>query len=217
MAFVITVAQRKGGAGKTTLAAHLSAALAGRGFAVAAIDLDEQQSFTAWARRRLRQAGAAPVALDEEMRFSLGYRLAKLQDRADVVIIDTPPSAGRDVAGAMRAADLILAPMQLSPLDLDASLPTARMIGASLKPGLFVVNRAPPRARIADLIREKMVESRLPLARAEIGGRAVFAESLAAGLTAGETDPSGAGAREIDRLTDQVADLAGPRLQARRA
>jgi len=188
MAFVITVAQRKGGAGKTTLAAHLSAALAGRGFAVAAIDLDEQQSFTAWARRRLRQAGAAPVALDEEMRFSLGYRLAKLQDRADVVIIDTPPSAGRYVAGAMRAADLILAPMQLS-----------------------------PRARIADLIREKMVESRLPLARAEIGGRAVFAESLAAGLTAGETDPSGPGAREIDRLTDHVADLAGPRLQARRA
>lgn len=217
MTFVITIAQRKGGAGKTTLAAHLSAELAGRGHTVSAIDLDEQRSFTAWAHRRRKQAGAAAVALDEETRFSLGYRLSKLKGRADFVVVDTPPSTCRTVEGAMRAADLILAPMQLSPLDLDASLPTARMIGASLRPGLFVVNRAPPRARIADIIRSKMIESRLPVAKSEIGGRAIFAESLATGLTAGEADPSGAGAREIERLADQVIDLAGARIAARPA
>ncbi len=214
MAFVITVAQRKGGAGKTTLAAHLSAELARRGLTVAAIDLDDQQSFTQWARRRLKHLSSAPVSLEEGGAFSLVYRLAKLRDRADVIVIDTPPAADRLVQGAMREADLILAPMQLSPLDLDASLPTARMIGASLRPGLFVINRAPPRARIADLIREKIADCRLPVAKAELGGRAAFAESLASGRTAGETEPSGQAADEVRRLTDQVIDLAGARLRA---
>ncbi|MDZ7628116.1 MAG: ParA family protein [Parvularculaceae bacterium] len=212
MAFVITIAQRKGGAGKTTLAAHLAADLAGRGCAVAAIDLDDQQSFSHWARRRLKNDAASSVALDESSGFSLGYRLARIRAANDVVIIDTPPAADRIVEGAMRAADLILAPMQLTPLDLDASLPTARMIGASLRPGLFVVNRAPPRARVADLIREKIAASRLPVAKVELGGRAAFAESLAIGLTAGEIDRRSAAADEIRRLCDQILDLAGARL-----
>ncbi|MFN0024362.1 MAG: division plane positioning ATPase MipZ [Parvularculaceae bacterium] len=214
MAFVITIAQRKGGAGKTTLAAHLAAALAARGFDVAAIDLDDQQSLTNWARRRMKMDGAAPVELAEASTLSLGYRLSKFKGRAGVVIIDTPPAADRMVQGAMREADLILAPMQLSPLDLDASLPTARMIGASTKPGLFVINRAPPRARIADLIRTKIAECRLPVAKAELGSRAAFAESLATGRTAGETDPGGAAAAEMRLLTDQVVDLAGSRIKA---
>lgn len=214
MSFVITVAQRKGGAGKTTVAAHLAADLAGRGFDVVAIDLDEQQSFTAWARRRLTETANAQIDLDEESRFSLGYRLGKLQSR-QVVIIDTPPAVCRTVDGAMRAADLIIAPIQLSPLDLDASLPTARMIGASLRPGLFIINRAPPRARIADVIRAKIRESRLPVAKTEWGSRAAFAECLAAGKSAAETDPGGAAAAESRALTDQVIDLAGARLSPR--
>jgi len=217
MTFVITVAQRKGGAGKTTIAAHLAADLAARGYSVAAIDLDDQRSFTAWAQRRLNNASSAPVILDNAPGFSLGYRLSKLKPQADVVVIDTAPAIDRLVQSAMREADLILAPMQLTSLDLDASLPTARMIGDSLRPGLFVVNRAPARARIADIIRAKIADCRLPVAKAEIGGRAAFAESLATGKTAGEIDPGGAAAREVRALADQVVDLAGRRLPSRAA
>jgi len=45
---VITVAQQKGGAGKTTLVAHLAVALADKGQSVAAVDIDPQQSLTSW-------------------------------------------------------------------------------------------------------------------------------------------------------------------------
>jgi chromosome partitioning protein len=45
---VITIAQQKGGAGKTTLAAHLAIAWAGQGRRVALVDIDPQGSLAAW-------------------------------------------------------------------------------------------------------------------------------------------------------------------------
>ncbi len=213
MSFVITVAQRKGGAGKTTIAAHLAAGLALRGCVTAAVDLDDQSSLTSWVRRRASAANAPQILLDENTRFSLAFRLSRLRKAADAIVIDTPPSAERAVKEAMREADLILAPLQLTPLDLEASLPTARMIGASLRPGIFVINRAPPRARIADLIRSKIVAFRLPVAKVELGSRAAFAESMAAGKSALETEPSGLAATEFAALVDQVIDCAGHRLR----
>ena len=47
MAKVVTVAQQKGGAGKTTVAAHLAVALAEKGHKVVVVDTDPQQSLAA--------------------------------------------------------------------------------------------------------------------------------------------------------------------------
>ena len=55
---VITIAQRKGGAGKTTLATQFAVTWARRGARVAALDIDPQGSFSAWVdlrRARLRE------------------------------------------------------------------------------------------------------------------------------------------------------------------
>ena len=52
MGHAITFAQQKGGAGKTTVLAHLAAAWAEAGRQVALIDLDPQQSLTRWAKLR---------------------------------------------------------------------------------------------------------------------------------------------------------------------
>ena len=49
MGHAITFAQQKGGAGKTTVLAHLAAAWAAAGRQVAVMDLDPQQSLTRWA------------------------------------------------------------------------------------------------------------------------------------------------------------------------
>lgn len=209
MPFVITVAQRKGGAGKTTLACHLTSAFRARGLSVFGLDLDEQRSYSTWARARQR-------ALPEEQGFAhdagAGFAaMAGLKHARDfdICLIDTPPNMETNVQRAIRAADLILTPLQLSPLDLAASIPTAKAIGEAGRPFVFVVNRAPPRSRIADDIRAQIRKHRIPCADAELGNRALYAEALAQGLGAAEADPSSAAGAECNALADEVLKRKG--------
>lgn len=214
MSFVITIAQRKGGAGKTTLACQLTATLLSIGYRVAGIDLDDQGSFSYWVRTRQKRLGEEP-RFSFEAPPSYGLATALRRHRADdFVIIDTAPLADHTVKRAIREADLVLSPLQLTPLDLDASLPTARLIGEEGRPARFVINRTPPRARIADLIREQIKKNGLPLLDVEFGNRAAFAESIARGAGVVETDPSSIAADEARRLVRAVMANAGRSLEA---
>jgi CO dehydrogenase nickel-insertion accessory protein CooC1 len=74
---VITIAQRKGGAGKTTLAAQLAVAWARRGGRVAALDVDPQGSLPGWvgigpARRSLPQGSAIASRWPAQMSLGAG-------------------------------------------------------------------------------------------------------------------------------------------------
>jgi chromosome partitioning protein len=115
MAFIIAVAQRKGGAGKSTLAANLAAAFAGQGERVALLDTDPQKTLVHWHGQR-GQAGSRANALDFDA--PAGWRVPaacdKLRRSHDVILLDTPPHDDTDARIAIRAADLVLVPLQPS-------------------------------------------------------------------------------------------------------
>lgn len=206
MTYVIAIAQRKGGAGKTTLTCQLAAALIEDGFSVFGVDADPQGSFRDWARRRAANDRAlASIDCVEASGFAIGAAIRRARGAVDYVLIDTAPMIDSNIRNALRSADLVLTPLQLSPLDLDATMPTARLVGETGRPVMFVVNRAPSRARIADAIRAEIRKHKLPLAEAELGNRAAFSESLANGLGVVETAPSGKAAAEIRALKEEVA------------
>ncbi|MGF1641418.1 MAG: ParA family partition ATPase [Rhodospirillales bacterium] len=204
---VLTIAQQKGGAGKTTLAAQLAVAFRIAGRRVALMDIDPQASLADWFRVRGEGAagGLQPLDLVDVAGWRAASEVERLKRGYDLVIIDSPPHAETEAKVAVRAADLVLVPIQPSPMDVWATRPTMDLAAAAKVPVLVVLNRVPPRGRIVDLMRARMAADALPVAQAAIGNRIAFAAAMLEGRTVLETAPRGRAAAEIRALADEIA------------
>src|SRR5690242_7381521 len=117
---IITIAQQKGGAGKTTIAAQLAVAYAAAGKRVGMVDIDPQGSLAMWfeVRKALVAENGAGVTFVQASGWRLSNELDRLNRDLDLILVDSPPHAETDVRIAVRAADMIMVPMQPSPMDL---------------------------------------------------------------------------------------------------
>jgi chromosome partitioning protein len=203
---VITVAQQKGGAGKTTLTAELAVAFAGNDRRVALIDIDPQASLAQWHRVRSQQPAAslAQLTLSEISGWKLPTELDRLRYTHDLILIDSPPHAATEARVAVRCAHLVLVPLQPSPMDLWATGPTIAFARAAGVPILIVLNRAPSRSKVVDLTRRQLGEQDLPVARAAIGNRVTFASSMLEGRSVLELSPKSMAAAEIRTLVEEI-------------
>jgi chromosome partitioning protein len=208
---IITVAQQKGGAGKTTLAAQLAVAWARRGNRVAVVDIDPQRSLANWHAFRMEQhPDGAPLHLSDVAGWRLGTELDRLRGRFDMVVVDTPPHAETEARAAVRAGDILLMPIQPSPMDLWATRPTVEMADKENTAALIVMNRMPPRGKLPEVMLEKLLEEGLPIAHTKLGNRVAFAASMMEGKGVVEYQPSSTAAREISALaTEVLATLKG--------
>ncbi|KJS35769.1 MAG: cobyrinic acid a,c-diamide synthase [Rhodospirillaceae bacterium BRH_c57] len=216
-AHVITIAQQKGGAGKTTLAAQLAAAFVKAGAKVAVIDIDPQKSLAGWHGVRcaaLEGSGESGggIGLTEVAGWRLSTELERLRAGHDWIIIDSPPHAETDAKAAIRAADLILVPVQPSPMDLWAIGPTLEAARKEKRQAVLVLNRMPPRGNLPDRIVAELAKLDVPVADSRLGSRVAFAASMMEGKGVVETQPRSAAAQEIRALADEVtAMLRKPR------
>lgn len=208
---VLTIAQQKGGAGKTTLAAHLAVAISQSGLRTAIVDIDPQGSLSRWFQVRTSGTGTEPgepseAALLTHSRIT-GWRTAQEVERLtrshDVVIIDSPPHAETEAKIAVRAANLVIVPVQPSPMDFWATQPTLDLAAREKRPALLVLNRVPPRGRLADDVAARVAELGAPLATTRIGNRTGLASALMNGRSVTEGRASRAGA-EMRALADEV-------------
>jgi chromosome partitioning protein len=208
-ATIITIAQRKGGAGKTTLAAHLGVAWARSGHVVTLLDTDPQASLTQWHHRREARLGEGQSGL----RFAAvtGWRVVgEVAQRArdsDIVLIDSPANADGDARSAIRAGGLVLVPVQPSPVDVWATLPTLDITRQERVPVLLVLNRVPARASLTGAMRTRLAAYDVGLAQSAIGNRVALAAAFAEGWGIGESDPGSPAAAEIAALAAEVLGL----------
>ncbi|AOZ69989.1 cobyrinic acid a,c-diamide synthase [Rhodobacter xanthinilyticus] len=201
---VITVAQQKGGAGKTTLAVNLAVALRARGRSVALLDTDPQGSLGRWFMARRDVLGDPGLDFSTSSAWGVSYECEKLKKIVDVVIIDTPPKVDSDLRPALREADLIVVPVAASHVDLWATegvLDLARREGKRPK---VVLNRVKRGTRLDAEVREAAEQLEADLVEASLAHRVVFAETLGQGLGVLEAPRRGPASAEIEALLDEL-------------
>ena len=94
-------------------AANLAAAWA-PGRRVALLDIDPQRSLKRWHALRTAHGKGAPTVFSDVSGWRLQAELDRLKHAADIVLIDTPPQIDADATRAIRAASLVLIPLQPS-------------------------------------------------------------------------------------------------------
>lgn len=202
MAKVITIAQQKGGAGKTTLAAHIAVALAQKGNRVAVLDIDPQGSLSYWHSIREKKYGEGYTGLTfaSVSGWRVSSEVSRLKKSVDFIIVDSPPHTETEARTAIRSADLILVPVQPSPTDLWATRPTLDIAKAERVPVKVILNRVAANSRLAATIAAELPE----LAESTLGNRVLFAAALLEGKAATEVDPNSPAAREVKALVKEV-------------
>src|SRR6266516_2935249 len=133
---VIVFASRKGGSGKSMLAAHV-AALAGKRASCLLIDADPQGSLTLWHKLR----GSVEPALRNGSR-GVAEIVKAAKREYEWAFGDTPPNMSAVVADAIRTATLVIIPARLAVFDLAAIKETIELAGGNRVPYAVVINAA---------------------------------------------------------------------------
>jgi chromosome partitioning protein len=202
---VITVASRKGGAGKTTLCAHLAGLAHAQGHRVMAIDGDPQGSFALC--NRMRGQAALPFTTAERG-IDRALTIAQVAG-TDYVFIDTSPTMWVVVQEAIRAATLVLIPARPGFMDLDAVRDTVKCARERNRPYAVVLNACPVKrdereAPAVAVARAFCDREGIPVFAGQVSHRAAFTLTLAAGASAGEYDGTSLAAMEIAKLWGSV-------------
>ncbi len=197
MGKVIAVAQQKGGSGKTMLTAQFAVALV-ESASVAVMDIDPQGSLTIWGKLRASAPKAAPgLTLATVAGWRLASELEKLKAAHDYVLIDTPPVTDSDARRAVRAADLVLIPLNPAPPDLWAAEGTLRLAAEEKRPAVLIFNRAPAASRLRKRMEAEIAARGLTLLEVALANRAGYANAFADGLGVTEAGPLTQAAEEI--------------------
>jgi chromosome partitioning protein len=202
----IALVCQKGGAGKTTMAVHLAIEGQRRGYKTLLIDIDPQAS----AAKIMDRRGDEPpdVATEAAARVERAVKAAADQGY-ELIIVDTAPQADRAGAQAAKVADLVVAPVQPSIVDLDAVDATIDVCKLAGAPILFVLNRVPTRGREIEGTEAAIRKRGMRVSAARWGERKAFKYPFMRGLAAQEVEPDSLAASEVAALFDDLGIGSG--------
>lgn len=211
-AFVITVANQKGGSGKTTVSMNLASALARRDYKVLVVDADKQNSAVLWSGNSESGFPAAVVNLAENK--NIHNEVVRLAKDYHFIIIDCPPAADSLVSvRVMPVSDLVLVPLVPAPIDMWATTALKLAIdqAQAVNPDLqarIVMNRCQMRTRLTREVIEIANEIGIPLLSTLISMRIAFSEMPGAGATIYDYRSSAPEAVfEIEALANEVLQV----------
>jgi len=203
MTHIISIAQQKGGCGKTTIATNLATAITTHQKRVLLVDADPQASAMAWSNK------------NEDYKFPTiqvfsGQQIKMLVDEGnyDYVVIDCSPRFESEIASIIKISDLVVMPCQPSPLDIWACAGIVDMIKTRmhLSPyfkAYFLLNGTHPLSNIQSDILKGMEEYDLPLFKSVIAARTSYRRIMNEGKSVIHSNDEKASG-EIEKLTCEI-------------
>lgn len=213
---LITVANQKGGAGKTTVSMHIAGTLGLRAYRVLVIDADPQATAQRWAASADENAPfPAAVAGLSAAGGKVHQEARKYVNQYDVIVIDCPPAVDSPVPqSALMISDLALVPIVPSPADLWATKGTQRLIenaqdfNEALKARLML-NMFQSQTSLGKEAEELLVGFGTPRMGAYLGLRQAYRQAQLYGATVHALDRQSKAINEVDALTDEVVTILG--------
>jgi chromosome partitioning protein len=176
---IITIANSKGGVGKSTLAVHLAAWLHEQGCKVTLADCDTQQSSSEWIREAV--PGVKAVRLDNPDVILNELRI--LNQDADFIVADGPGSQTETSRALLLRADLAVVPCKASMLEIRALakatevLRQAQDIRKGVPKAVIVLSMIGMRYRLTKDMRDAAAALSLPLASNCMILRQIYADA----------------------------------------
>lgn len=181
---VLTVANRKGGAGKSTTAAHLAVEAVNAGYKTILIDLDPQQTLEGWWKKR----SDSDVLLTEANSDDLKEKILKLSESGfDLCVIDTPGDASLNTRSGVEVADLVVIPSKPTAPDLSAIGRTIGIVEDLNKKFVFVITQGVLTSNL-NFQASSALSSFGKVAPSIIANRASYAKAMGAGESARLSD-----------------------------
>lgn len=216
---IVTIANPKGGTGKTTLVRALSGTAAHAGNEVFLIDADSRANTMRWVTMS-KQMNVWPDRLEAESCLDPNriYKLAlERQFEGKIVFIDIEGTTNENLFAGLYCADIVLIPLQTTQDDVVAGMqlalnhiPVVEEDQKRKLPAMIVINQhdlVTGRAKAHEPLREILRESGVALASQPIARRASYQSIGAAGTlqTVAKSDPKAIA--EMETLLGELLTL----------
>jgi chromosome partitioning protein len=205
MAKIITIAQQKGGATKTTTSMNLAGTLIESGYKVRVADMNnEQRSATKWAKRGEEFQSVVVSISDKQPRKDIN----NIIQNVDFLIIDTPPELMTPALKAALLSDLIIIPCPPSPLDLEAAEETIdlaettgksfKLLASNVRAGTSIGKQLPETLKKLGPVFETTIHQKVSIVEAAMVGKWV-----------GSYAPKSDAHIEYQQLTNEIISILG--------
>ena len=204
---IISILNQKGGTGKTTLAVNMAREYTKRTLKTLLVDSDSQGSALRWHE----ESGGDLIDLTCLPVTTLDKDVVKFTDRYERIIIDGIPRMSPITLCAIKAADIVLIPVQPSPYDIWATQDLVRLLQERIEitegklKAAFIVCRQIKGTLMGREIVEQLMMLNLPVFFNGTCQRQEYARSVAEGRTVCESNT--AATTEIVAIVNELEDF----------